>query len=457
MKKLSVKELVIATNGKLLCGDENILIDNVVIDSREVNTSSLFIPIIGEIHDAHKFMDNCYQSGCRTFLIDENHTFDKENINLIQVKDTTIAFGSISKYYRNLFDVDCIAVTGSIGKTTTKDMTYSVVNTKYKTLKNLENLNNEIGVPKTLLNLDDTYEKMIIEMGMQHKGEINYLKDLANPRIAIITKIGMAHIEFFENGKQGIFDAKMEVVSTFDDNNILIVNGDDDYLKTLKTKNLKYKLLTYGFDSSNDMYCKKYSISDVANFTIVYQNKEYEFTIPTPAKHNILNAMAAIITGFILDIDYLDIKEGLANYESSKNRMDIFRKDDITFINDSYNANYDSMMAMIDVLSSYETRKVAILGDMYELGKEEENTHKEVGKYLKEKNIDILITVGHISNIINESAIKHGFDKNNSYHYNDKDELLKKINSLIKKNDTVLIKASNGVKLFEIANYYKEK
>ena len=202
MKKLSVKELVDATDGCLLCGDENTLIDNIVIDSREVNANSLFIPIIGEIHDAHKFMENCYQSGCRTFLIDEAHCFDKEDINLIQVKDTTVAFGNISKYYRNLFDVDCIAVTGSTGKTTTKDMTYSVVNTKYKTLKNLENLNNEIGVPKTLLNLDDTYEKMIIEMGMQHKGEINYLKDLANPRIAIITKIGMAHIEFFEMVKK---------------------------------------------------------------------------------------------------------------------------------------------------------------------------------------------------------------------------------------------------------------
>ena len=457
MKKLSVKELVIATDGSLLCGDYNVLIDNIVIDSRQAKSNSLFIPIIGEIHDAHKFMESCYQSGCRTFLIDENHTFDKDDINLIQVKDTTIAFGNISKYYRSLFDVDCIAVTGSTGKTTTKDMTYSVVNTKYKTLKNLENLNNEIGVPKTLLNLDESYEKMIVEMGMQHKGEIDYLKSLANPRIAIITKIGMAHIEFFENGKQGIFEAKMEVANGFDEDNILIVNGDDEYLKTLKTKNLNYKLLTYGFDNSNDMYCKKYSISDVANFTIVYQNKEYDFTIPTPAKHNILNSMAAIMTGFILGIDYIDIKEGLANYESSKNRMDIFKKDDITFINDSYNANYDSMIAMIDVLSLYKTRKVAILGDMYELGKEEEYSHKEVGKYVKEKNIDILITVGHISNIINEAAIQNGFDKNNSYHYNDKDELLKEIDLLIKKNDTVLIKASNGVKLFEIANYYKEK
>ncbi len=270
MKKLSVKELVIATDGSLLCGDYNVLIDNVVIDSRQAKSNSLFIPIIGEIHDAHKFMESCYQSGCRTFLIDENHTFDKDDINLIQVKDTTIAFGNISKYYRNLFDVDCIAVTGSTGKTTTKDMTYSVVNTKYKTLKNLENLNNEIGVPKTLLNLDESYEKMIVEMGMQHKGEIDYLKSLANPRIAIITKIGMAHIEFFENGKQGIFEAKMEVANGFDEDNILIVNGDDEYLKTLKTKNLNYKLLTYGFDNSNDMYCKKYSISDVANFTIEY-------------------------------------------------------------------------------------------------------------------------------------------------------------------------------------------
>lgn len=457
MKKLTVKQLILATNGYLLCGNENALIDNIVIDSRLVNNTSLFIPIIGDFHDAHKFMENCYQSGCRTFLIDKKHTFDKEDINLIQVEDTTIAFGNISKYYRNLFNIDCIAVTGSTGKTTTKDMIYSVVNTKYKTLKNLENLNNEIGVPKTLLNLDETYEKMIIEMGMQHKGEINYLKNLANPRIAIITKIGMAHIEFFETGKQGIFEAKMEVANTFDKNNILIVNGDDEYLKTLKTKNLKYKLLTYGFDNSNDMYCKKYSISDVANFTIEYKNKEYEFTIPTPAKHNILNAMAAIMTGFILNIDYLDIKKGLENYESSKNRMDIFKKNDITFINDSYNANYDSMIAMIDVLSSYKTRKVALLGDMYELGKEEERIHKEIGKYVKEKNIDILITVGHISNIINETAIEKGFDKNNSYHYKDKDELLKQINSLIKKNDTVLIKASNTVKLFEIANYYKEK
>lgn len=455
MIKLSVNDLIKATNGKLLYGDSNTYIDNITIDSREINNNSLFIPIIGEKYDAHTFMNDCYLKGCRTFLIDKNHSFYKDNINLIEVDDTSKAFGYISKYYRNLFNVDCIAITGSTGKTTTKDMTYSVVNTKYKTLKNIENLNNEIGVPKTLLNLDNTYEKAIIEMGMQHKGEISYLKDLVSPRIGIITKIGMAHIEFFKDGKKGIFDAKMEIANDFDSNNILIVNGDDEYLKTLKDKNLKYKLYTYGFNTDNDIYCTKYSISDVANFTINYLNKEYDFTIPTPAKHNILNAMASIMVGFILDIDYIDIKNGLENYESSKNRMDIFKKDDILFINDSYNANYDSMIAMIDVLSSYKTRKVALLGDMYELGSEEENVHKLVGKYIKDKDINLLITVGNISNLINESAINNGFNKDNSYHFNDKDELLKEIDKLIKKDDTVLIKASNSVKLYEVANYFK--
>lgn len=446
MYKFSINEIVLATKGKLLKKNSNQEITYISLNSNDIKENTLFIPIIGEVNDGHKFMESAYQNGCRTFLIDKNHKFNKEDINLIRVKDTTKSFGYISKYYKNKFNIQYIGVTGSVGKTSTKDMIYSVLNQKYKTLKNEGNFNNEIGVPKTLLNLDNTIEKAVIEMGMSYKGEIKHLANIVEPKIAIISNIGMSHIEHFKN-QEGIFKTKMEITTNFTKDNILIVNGDDKFLKTLKTKKLKYKLLTYGFEKDNNIYCNNYKINEEKiDFSCIINNKEEKFTIPTPAKHNILNALAAILVGLENNIEIKDIKKGLKHFELTKMRLDIFKTDKYRIINDTYNASCDSMISALNVLKNYKDRRVAILGDIFETGVYEEKIHRTIGDNIKD-NTDILITIGKSSKYIYDEAIRKGFNKNNAYHFDTKESFIKQKDKIIKEKDTILLKASRGMAL----------
>lgn len=454
MYKFSVEELIKSTKGKLLKGNIKDVITNIAIDSREIKEDTLYIPIIGESHDGHKFLEDAYNNGCKTFLIDSKHKFDKNDINLIRVKDTTKAFGAIAKYHKNKFDFESICITGSVGKTSTRDMVASVVKEKYKTLKNEGNYNNEIGIPKTLLNLEKDVEKAVLEIGMSFKGEIKYLSELIEPKIGIISNIGMSHIENFKN-QDGIYNAKMEITTKFDQNSILIVNGDDKYLNKLKNKKLKYKVLSYGFNEDNDIYCKSYKINEESiDFVCEINKKEEKFTIPTPAKHNILNAMAAILVGQLLNIDLKDIKKGLKTFSLTKMRLDIYKTDKYRIIDDTYNASSDSMISALDVLSNYKTRRVAILGDIKETGKYTEEIHRKVGKNTKDK-ADVLVTIGSSSKYIYDESIENGFERKNIYHFDTKEEFIKKMNKIILEEDTILLKASRSMELEKIIEHLK--
>lgn len=452
MEKLTIKEIILSTNGKLLQKNNNDQIKSIIIDNRHVEPDCLFIPIIGEVHDGHKFMESAYENGCKNFLIDENHNFFKEDINLIEVTDTKKALGQISKAYKEKFKIPFIGVTGSVGKTSTKDMIYSVLKEKYNTLKTKENYNNDIGLPKTILNLTKENEIAIIEMGMDKKGEISYLANIVNPNIAVITNIGISHIEHFEN-QEGIFNAKMEITENLTENDILIVNGDDNYLKKLKTQKKSYKLITCGFQEDNDIYCSKYQIKEnTIEFETIYNNKKDTFTIPTLAKHNILNAMIAIVIGQKYNMNEKEIKKGLLNYEASSNRLNIIKTASNTIINDTYNASFDSMKSALEVLGTFKTRKVAILGDIFELGSLSEKIHTNVGKLIES---DILITIGTDSKYIGKGATDKGFNVNNYYHFDNKEKFYKEAKNIIKKDDTILVKASRGMKLEEIVEFLK--
>lgn len=455
MEKLFIEELVSATNGKLELSNNNSFISSISIDSREKLDNSLFIAIIGERLDGHCFLEDAYQNGYRTFIIDNDHTFFKDDINLIKVENTTKALGYISKYYKEKYNITSIGVTGSVGKTSTKDIIYSVLKEKYNTLKNEGNLNNEIGLPKTLFNLNDTYEVAVLEMGMSFKDEIKHLADITRPNIAVISNVGMSHIENFDN-QEGIFNAKMEITSYFKEDNILIVNGDDSYLSKLKKENLSYKLITYGFDDDNDIVCTSYKImNDKINFVAKYNGEEFNCLIPTVAKHNIYNSMAAIVIGKLLNIETSKIIEGLNNFQITKGRLTVINKKDITIIDDSYNASYDSMVSALNVLKLYNNRKIAILGDILETGDYEEEIHRNVGKHIL-NNCDILITVGKSSLYIKDEAIKQGFLEENIYSYDNSDLLINEIDNLIKQEDTILLKASHGINLNKVVTYLEE-
>lgn len=455
MKSLTIKEIEIATNGKLLKNSFLNDIDYISTSSKDIKDNTLFIPIIGEVNDGHNFMEDAYLNGCRCFLIDNNHYFDKDDITLIEVSNTTFSLGDIAKYYKDKFNPFTIGVTGSVGKTSTKDIISSVVKEKYHTLKNEGNFNNEIGLPKTIFNLDETYDVAVLEMGMSFKDEIKHLADITRPNIAVISNVGMSHIENFDN-QDGIFNAKMEIASYFKEDNILIVNGDDSYLSKLKKENLSYKLITYGFDDDNDIVCTSYKImNDKINFVAKYNGEEFNCLIPTVAKHNIYNSMAAIVIGKLLNIETSKIIEGLNNFQITKGRLTVINKKDITIIDDSYNASYDSMVSALNVLKLYNNRKIAILGDILETGDYEEEIHRNVGKHIL-NNCDILITVGKSSLYIKDEAIKQGFLEENIYSYDNSDLLINEIDNLIKQEDTILLKASHGINLNKVVTYLEE-
>lgn len=454
MKSITVAELILATKGKLIVGNEKDIIKNVIIDSRLANNGDLFIAIIGENLDGHQFIKSAYENGCKTFIKNESSSIklDSSDINLIEVKDTEIALGDIARYYKSKFDIPYIGITGSVGKTTTRDMVYSALSSKFNTLKNQGNLNNQLGVPLTLFKLEDSHECAVIEMGMSGFNEIEYLANIVNPSIGVISNIGLSHIENLES-QEGILKAKMEIATNFNSSSTLIVNGDDKFLKTLKERNLNYKIKTFGFGENNDIYCKSYNMDEESiTFTCFINEKEETIFIPTVGEHNIYNAMAAILVGLSLGISLKDIKEGLKDFKATKMRLDILKNDQLTIINDTYNASPDSMKAALKILGRYKNRKVAILGDMFEMGEHAEYGHKLVGEEVI-NNVDLLITIGKDSLFIKDKSLELGFNKDNAYHFNTKEEAINEIDKLINDNDVVLVKASRGMKLEQIVEY----
>ena len=455
MEYLTIKELILASEGQLVskCNEETI-VNNIVIDSRKAGKDSAFVAIVGENLDGHNFINLAINQGCKTIIKNKNNNVDIENkeVNVIEVSDTEIALGDIAKFYKNKFKIPFIAVTGSVGKTTTRDMVYSTISAKYNSLKNVGNLNNQFGVPLTLFNLDDSYECAVIEMGMSHFKEIEYLANIVNPKIGVISNIGLSHIENL-GSQEGILQAKMEIATNFNESNTLVVNGDDKFLGTLKGKNLEYKLKTFGFNKDNDIYCESYVMGEEdLTFVCYIDGKKEEIFIPTVGEHNIYNAMAAILVGRELNISLEDIKCGLRNFKATKMRLDIIKNDKMTIINDAYNASPDSMEAALKILGRYKNRKVAILGDMFEMGEHTEYGHRLVGKSAVD-NTDVLIAIGKDSKFICEEAKDLGFNENNIHHFNTKEEAIEKIDELVKKDDVVLVKASRGMELEKIVEY----
>lgn len=455
MEYLTIKELILASEGQLVskCNEETI-VSNIVIDSRKAGKDSAFVAIVGENLDGHNFINLAINKGCKTIIKNKNNNVDIENkeVNVIEVSDTEIALGDIAKFYKNKFKIPFIAVTGSVGKTTTRDMVYSTISAKYNSLKNVGNLNNQFGVPLTLFNLNKEHECAVIEMGMSGFNEIEYLANIVNPQIGIISNIGYSHVEHL-GSRDGIFKAKMEIATNFDENSLLIVNGDDDCLKTLKTKVLVYKLRTFGFDKDNDIYCESYEMDEESiNFVAVINGKKEELFIPTVGKHNIYNAMAAILVGLNLNMTIEEIKDGLKNFQCTKNRLDIIKKDKLTIIDSVYNASIDSMSAALNILGRYENRRVAILGDMFEMGEFAEFGHRQVGKAAL-GNIDIMIAIGKDSEFIVKELKENNMNENNLYHFETKEEAIESLDNIIKDDDVILVKASRGMNLEKVVEY----
>lgn len=448
---MRVSEIIKATNGQLICGNENTEIIGFSQDSRKIKEGMMYIPIIGERFDGHDFIVNAFENGASATITDRD--IDDYNHIVIKVKDTLKALQDMARYLRLHRNVKVVGITGSVGKTSTRDMVYSVVKQGYKTLKTEGNYNNNIGLPLTILRLQDE-QVMILEMGMNHLKEMEELSLIARPDISVITNVGTAHIGEL-GSRENILKAKMEIVAGMDDNATIIINNDNDMLSTIEIDRLE--LIKIGIENGVDLKANNLVLNDSSSrFDLNYQGNIYCVEIPVPGKHFILNALVAIAVGLKLGLEIKQCIKGIKEFELTKKRMDILElKNNITLIDGTYNASEDSMKSSIDVLSTYSKRKIAVLADMLELGKYSEQLHRNVGNYAAKNRVDILITVGKESKYINEAAKNAGLI--NVYHCNNNKEVINYLEENMHSNDVILCKGSNGMKLNEIVTWMKEK
>lgn len=447
METLRVSEIAKVCGGEFNIDTE---ITSVAIDTRKIEKGCLFICIKGERFDAHRFIDEAFEKGAAAVMISEDVKIDKP---YIKVDDTAKQMLSLAGYYRSKFDIPIVALTGSVGKTTTKEFTHLVVNSKYKAIKTLGNLNNEIGLPQMLFMLDSSTEAAVIEMGMNHFGEIHRLSTATQPTVGIITNIGVSHIENL-GSREGILEAKLEILDGLKKGAPLLLNGDNDLLSTVK--NDDYKIYFYAVD--NDADFKAVDIKENPNttsFTVQYFGKEQKITIPAIGKHNVYNALAAFAVGILLDIDAETAADALKNYEPSGMRQKVVEINGITSIEDCYNASPDSMKAGITTLAGIQAcKKIAVLSDMLELGEYSEQAHYDVGRMAAENKIDYLLCVGSDAKYIVDGARDNGLL--NAYLFDSKQSLTDKLFEIAEKGDAVLFKASRGMKLEEvISEIYK--
>lgn len=445
MKKLTLKEIAAAVNG--VC-KENAEVSGVCIDSRLAAEGLLYIAIKGENFDGHIFTKSALENGAAAAMI--SHDVDCDG-KFVIVADTRKALIDLAHWFRRTFDIPVVGLTGSVGKTTTKEMTWAVLSEKFNTIKTEGNLNNDIGLPRTLLRLEEDTEAAVIEMGMSNAGEISVLSQTAEPTIAIISNIGVSHMESL-GSRENILKAKLEILDGLREGCPLMLNGDDPYLMSAKVED--HPVFYYGIDNPSCNYRGidiEQHDSDTS-FTVVFDGgKTQKIVIPTIGIHNVYNALAAFGTGMQLGVTPEQAAAGLLKYVPSGMRQRMKNVGGIKFIEDCYNASPDSQRAALKMLSGVKAdRKIAVLGDMLELGAISEEAHADAGLLAKKNRIDVLMTYGQNSLATAESAKECGVPVVKSFL--DKKELADALFDELREGDAVLFKASRGMALEDVIN-----
>jgi len=410
-------------------------VDTVLSDSREMRPGCAFIALPGKNFDGHNYIDKAVEAGAAAVICEHRQP---GGVPFVKVEDTVRAFCDIAAGYRDQFDIPVVGVTGSSGKTTTKEMIASVLEVKYKTLKSEQSFNNYIGLSKTLLELDETYDIAVVEMGMNNPGEISRLSRMAKPAAAVINNIGMSHIGNL-GSQENIFKAKLEITDGLKPDGALFLNGDDKWLRGIKRDNIR----SYGFDGGNDIVARGVKEFDGGSECLIrYNGRDTKIVINIPGAHNVYNAMAAFAVGLHYNLTAEEIALGISRARSVGMRMSTREVNGIKFLLDCYNANPDSMAAAFDVLNkSGGRRKIAVLGDMLELGDFSRDMHYKTGAALK---ADLAVCIGDNARYIAEGTPSPSrcFDDNGGAA-----EFLK---GELRTGDAVLIKGSRGMKLEEV-------
>lgn len=439
---MKVYEIVEATRGILVSGNKDDEINFFSQDSRQMTNGGMYIPLKGERFDGHNFIESAFQTGAQAIISEKDVNYEDKIV--IKVKDTHQALKDMASYLRNHRPVKVVGVTGSVGKTSTRDMVYSVVKQKYKTLKTEGNYNNEIGLPLTILRYHDE-EVLVLEMGMNHLQEMSRLSMIARPDIACITNVGTAHIGEL-GSRENILKAKLEIINGMKEGSTLIINQDNDMLQTVELPHLNVVRVGKGREAS--IQASHIVLEETkSSFEVEYQGKKEIIEVPVQGEHNISNALIAIAVGIELNISLEDIKKGIQEFKLTKNRMDILEKNHKTVIDGTYNASVDSMKSSIDVLANYKKRKVAILADMLELGDYSQQLHEEVGSYVASKGIDILVCVGKEAKYIYQKARESMKDV---YYFESNQEVIARLDELLKEDDVILVKGSHSMNLKEV-------
>ncbi len=461
MKNMTLSNIANACGG-ILHGsdiDGQKLVMSVTTDSRKAEKDCLFIAIAGERVDGHSFIKSVYEKGAACCISEK--VLDEEISGghpYIEVTSSLQALKDIAEFYRSQLDIKVVGITGSVGKTSTKETIAAVLSQKYNVLKTAGNFNNEIGLPLTVFRMTEENEVAVLEMGISDFGEMTRLTKIAKPDICVITNIGICHLENLKT-RDGILKAKTEIFKSMAKGGSVVLNGDDDKLVTISQVNGRTphffgiendrlrngvgiyadNIVNRGLDGTDCDICIPKENSGIPDIINVH--------IPIPGRHMVYNAMAAASVGRLMGLDLSQIKAGIESLEAISGRNNIIHVNDMIVIDDCYNANPVSMKASIDVLSDAVGRKVCVLGDMFELGGNERQLHHEIGEYAAKKKIDILIAAGKLSK---ETAEGAEGSETKVYYYEDRDSMLADIGNIIKAGDNILVKASHGMQFAKV-------
>ncbi|MDO8461833.1 MAG: UDP-N-acetylmuramoyl-tripeptide--D-alanyl-D-alanine ligase [Deltaproteobacteria bacterium] len=451
--KLSQKEILKAVRGKLIVATTGEKITGVSTDTRTVKRGDLFIPLKGRNYDAHSFLEEAFKKGAVGALVEKKSlSFNHHRFFIIQVPSTLRALGDLATYWRQQFKIPVVAVTGSNGKTTTKEMIFQILKQKYRTLKTEGNLNNLIGLPQTLFRLSGRDQAAVVEMGMNAPGEIDRLAEIASPQAGVITNIGHAHLEGL-GSLRAVAKAKGELLKRLPSNGTAILNADDGETKFLKKLchsrqvNFGLRKATYQAFQVRLKGLRGCSTRGM-EFLLKKTKKTERFEIPLVSVTAVSNALAAIAVGDLLSVSWPQMKKGLKNFRPPPNRMQIKKIRNLLVLDDTYNANPDSMKAALKTLHSLTVkgrRKVAILGEMLELGRYENKGHREVGQEAAVSGLDLLVTIGRRAAGIAAGARQERFEKIRTFGNFEKAK--RSLPSLLRPNDVILLKGSRGARM----------
>lgn len=452
MMNLKVKEIVEITGGVLMCGDENNVVTGICTNSREIHEGDLFVPIIGEKVDAHRFIESALETGAATLTSRHNDIVVAEK-PYIRVDNTIDAMQRIGAFVRECKQIPFIGVTGSVGKTTTREMVAKALSSAKKTFQTPKNYNSQVGVPIALSLMEDDDEIAVLEMGISEPGQMDILSEMVKPNMAVVTTIGVAHIEFMKT-QENIRKEKLSIIHFMKEGGTLFLNGDDALLKdAVETEELTCRTLFYGTEDWCDYYAKDIVYHDsYTTFICVHDGEEVKVLLNTLGKHNVGNCVAALAVANENGIPMEAAAKPFAEFEGQRQRI-LSLESKFTLIDDTYNASPDSMKASINVLCDMpcEGRRVAVLGDMFELGENAVKYHREIGEFLLDKPIDEVVVIGELAQNIKE-VIENSNSNIKVYTFSDHEEISLYLIATLRPEDIVLIKASNGMNLKEVVN-----